>query len=250
MRTTGAYGWHLNGYTGYTTSAANFTGQPGAMSANFATSGYPSFALWNSTIPYWFVVNARRIIVVAKVSTTYQALYMGFFLPYATPSQYPYPLLIAGSSINNGGQPLYNSVNGTANNLWGSTFNTISNSSRYPLCYRTPGGVWSVLDHGAASNSGINQNVQNIRGLRPWVDTDLDLQRATIDGSGVLIPVEIQHRLSAVDRGRFGELEGVYGIPGFGQAPESIITYGGNDHLVVPNVFRSGLTDLAAIKLV
>jgi hypothetical protein len=55
------------------------------------------------------------------------------------------------------------------------------------------------------------------------VETDLDLQRATIDGSGVLIPVEIQHRLSAVDRGRFGELEGFTVYPALDKPPKILL---------------------------
>ncbi len=56
--------------------------------------------LWNSIIPYWLAVNGRRIVLSAKISTVYTSAYAGFILPYATPTQYPYPLLIAGSSYH------------------------------------------------------------------------------------------------------------------------------------------------------
>ena len=43
------------------------------------------------------VANGRRIVVVVKTGTYYECVHLGLFLPYATPAQYPYPLVVGGS---------------------------------------------------------------------------------------------------------------------------------------------------------
>jgi hypothetical protein len=53
--------------------------------------------LWDASIPYWFVVNGRRVVVVAKLNTQYEIAYLGFVDPYFTPDQWPYPLAIGGA---------------------------------------------------------------------------------------------------------------------------------------------------------
>jgi hypothetical protein len=86
------YNWRLYGATGFIAgNVLDFATQPG-------TSLPVGLSLWQASIPYWFIANGRRFMVIAKINTTYHALYAGFILPYATPSQYPYPLMIGGSN--------------------------------------------------------------------------------------------------------------------------------------------------------
>lgn len=86
---TDVYNWHLQGATGYLPLDA-WADQP-----NVSTERH--MALWNQPIPYWFVANGRRILVAARVSTRLMLIHLGFVLPYATPGQYPYPLMVMGS---------------------------------------------------------------------------------------------------------------------------------------------------------
>lgn len=246
------YGWLLNGYTGYTDSLTTFYNQPGAMSANFTgAGGPPAFPIWNSSMPYWFIVNSRRIIVVAKVGTTIQCCYLGFLTPYAMPGQFPYPLVIAGSNINNGGFPVYNDTStGRAANFMFPSTQSITGQPSHALCYRMPSGSWNLLHNSQHGLNQIENSYNNYNGLWPWVSQKIGLERNTIDGSPILTPAVLQHRNSAVDKGVLGELDGVFHVPGFGQTAESIITYSGDDYLVVNNVYRTGNGDFAAIKLV
>lgn len=83
------YGWTCQGFVSYNSALTN-SNQPGIS----PTCG---MALRNDTIPYWFLANGRRFMVIAKVSTYYMSLYAGFFLPWATPAEYPYPMYVGGS---------------------------------------------------------------------------------------------------------------------------------------------------------
>ena len=53
--------------------------------------------LWNAPIPYWFVCDGRRAVVIAKISTQYEVAVFGLLDPYYSPGQWPYPLVLGGS---------------------------------------------------------------------------------------------------------------------------------------------------------
>lgn len=235
-----AYGWRLNGYTGYQ-SGYTFYLQPGAITTG-EVQGYGSVAipLWNGTIPYWFIVSARRIMVVAKISTTYQMCYAGFYLPYASPGQYPYPLAIGGSFIGNGSQlsPRWSGTSGQSSHFWTWLANPTSS-----MLIRMPGGYW----YGDYNKGTLTPPA----GMYPFNQSDCGLMRQAVDDALVLTPAEIHQASSSpsVYSNKLGELDGVYHVAGFGVSAEDVSTFGGNDYLVVPNVFRSGVTDYAAVKL-
>ncbi|MBN2321300.1 MAG: hypothetical protein JXR49_19630, partial [Acidobacteria bacterium] len=82
----------LNGYTSYN-SGLSFYGQTGCM-----PSKGPCLPLLRvGSMPYWFVANGRRVVIVVKVSTVYVAAYLGLITPYMDPNAIPYPLMIGGS---------------------------------------------------------------------------------------------------------------------------------------------------------
>lgn len=47
----------------------------------------------------------------------------------------------------------------------------------------------------------------------------------------------------------YGELDGVFGVTGFGQSAENTVTINGIPHLVVPDVFRGGKANFHAVRL-
>jgi hypothetical protein len=246
-----SYGWYINGYSAYVGSSTTFYNQPGAMSATyFGTYGHPVTPLWNSTTPYWFIVSARRIIVVAKVSTTYQMCYAGFILPYATPAQMPYPLAIGGSCYigNVDTQPRYSGTNGRNSMLWKGVSDASYSKTNPPFYVRGLDGSWIEFSTANGSTTPQAKNSQ-VRGMHPYIQADVASRRNAVDGSAVLTPVELLSWVSTSNTNRLGEIDGVLHVPGFGQSPETIVTVSGTDHLVLPNVFRSGDSEFAAIKL-
>ena len=75
-------------FTGYV-SGDNFDDQPQAL-----LSGVPAH---NQRIDYWLSWNEQHIKMGLKVGTpVYESAYVGKFLPYARPSQFPYPIICGG----------------------------------------------------------------------------------------------------------------------------------------------------------
>lgn len=73
----------------------------------------------------------------------------------------------------------------------------------------------------------------------------LNFVRDNIDGGRPLVPCVLLSDRPHV----FGELDGLFWTTGFGTAAEAIIRDERFDHLVVPNVFRTGTKDYGAVRL-
>jgi|ADGO01.1.fsa_nt_gi hypothetical protein len=59
-------------------------------------SGLGYHPVWNTSIPYWFIANGQRVIIVTKISTVYTASYLGKILPYG--SRANGPVLLSGDA--------------------------------------------------------------------------------------------------------------------------------------------------------
>ena len=194
--------WKVRGFTGWN-SAQTFDGQYQASAACYAL-------LMQSAMPYWLVASGRRIVMVVKTGTYYEMLYLGLFLPYATPGQYPYPLLV-GASYNNAYR--WSNNDSYRHHLPKG----IGNSGVYYL----PGGEWKNVSY-------------------PWPGSWGQNARPCPDGSYPLLPLVLAG---------LGEMDGCYAVPGFGNAAENLVRVGGIDHLVVQDVFRTGYGDYWALRL-
>ena len=237
--TAGYYMWDLNGFIGFN-PANDFYTQPGAISG-----WLPMMSLWNTAIPYWFVANGRRAVVVAKISTVYQAAHLGFVLPYATPGQYPYPLLVGGSMT---GQRARNySVPPPTPRHFVDPGEDGQNNANTACMLRGPSGAWLPFQNVAYSSSEYRYD--GPRPVWPTNYTYLGNLREAPDGTYVLSPIVLTQYNSGTDHDLFGELEGVYHVSGFNNAAENLITVGGVDHLVVQNVYRTSVRDYWALRL-
>ncbi|MGH9782004.1 MAG: hypothetical protein ACRD33_09315, partial [Candidatus Acidiferrales bacterium] len=81
------FNWRLGGFTAFN-SAVVFNQQAGYVGGASQANPSPVLTLWNSSIPYWFIANGRRVIVIAKVSTVYACAYLGFMNSYMAPGAY------------------------------------------------------------------------------------------------------------------------------------------------------------------
>ncbi len=249
-----ANGWNLNGYSGYT-PGLTFYNQPGALPSGSTDPCAPSMPLWGSAIPYWFVVNGRRIIVVAKISTTFQMCYLGWFLPYASPGQFAYPMFVGGSCGGQNGA--YTGVATFNRAFWGPyQSNDTAPANDSGIVY-APGGTHIAVVQ--QFNPGSNIVNQRFSGVFPY-NTIVSIGAFTDDGHNInyiytglgsdqiLLPASI-----AVDEttyeGILGDLDGMY-FPASGGSSEDIINDGVDDYLIVQNVFRTAARELVAIKLV
>lgn len=237
--TSGYYMWDGNGFIGFDAANAFYT-QPGAISG-----WLPMMSLWNAAIPYWFVASGRRVVVVAKISTVYQALYLGFIRPYATPGQYPYPLLAGGSMTGQRGRNY--SVTSPNHRHFTDPGEDGQNNANTACMLRSASGAWLPFQ-----NSYYTSAESRYDGPRPvWPSNygTLANLREAPDGTYVLMPIVLTQYNAAADHDLFGELDGCFWVSGFNNAAENLITVGGVDHLVVQNVYRTGVRDYWALRL-
>lgn len=204
------------GFTGYVPGNP-FDSQPGAR-----LSGVPAH---NNRIDYWLTLNPQRIALAMKVGTpVYESCYVGKCLPYARPSQYPYPLVCSG--MLSGAAATRFSDTGA-----GHSIGYKGNSARLglrtndgwmnPHCY-----PWGNLEISGTSGSSASQ-------LR--------------DTGGVyhLIPIELHDNSTNL----WAALDGIFYISGFNNAVENTLTIGGEDYVVIQDVARTGFIDYYAMRL-
>lgn len=95
-----SHGWELAGMTGRN-NLTTWVGQPDISpgrhdAATSSIEGGAFVPLADTTITYWVNMTGRRIILCAKISTTYSSMYLGFIDPTGTLSELSYPLLVGG----------------------------------------------------------------------------------------------------------------------------------------------------------
>jgi len=91
-----SFSWHLAGFTGFG-SLLEWEDQPGFSYVE--PNEIPSFiSLSSGAIECWFHITPRSLKGVCRMGTTYTNFIAGFLNPYATPTEFPYPLYIGGST--------------------------------------------------------------------------------------------------------------------------------------------------------
>lgn len=212
----------------------------------------------NDTMDYWFIANGRRFIVVLKISTVFEACYCGFFLPFGTPGEYPYPMFCgasAGVSAGSTSQPesWRDDVSGHSLFPFPNTYTDSVSSANFRsgVYILNPDGTWMEC-------SSFNTFTEASLAPRAswYAQSDnymfgLDHLIAGLDdlwgGGKVLMPIHIFE--TSPSRQTFGVLQGVYRCQGIGSATEDIITVSALNHLVIQNAFRTDFNDYFAVEI-
>ena len=242
MNVTGDYdGLRLNAYTSYN-AGLSFYGQTGGM-----TERGPFLPLLRvGNMPYWFVANGRRCVIIVKVSTVYEAAYLGFITPYMDANSHPYPMLVAGSMAYHT-EPAVDSQNWRFS-LLGNNHSTFpkaypGDSSSYEDSYvtrmRRPDGYWSAF--------GFTGSVPNMHSgkIIPHQSIGTDL-RAGLDGSYPVLPINLRE---SDPINIWGELDGVGWCSGHANTVEDLIWQNNISWLVVQDVYRTSKVSYFAVKL-
>ncbi len=235
------FNWQLQGFTGYS-SIDTFDDQPGAMSVVYP----PHMLLWDDPTDYWFFANGRRIMIVAKVGgTIYEMCYLGLLLPYATPTQYPYPLVIGGTwGQPSGTDGRYSNVT-VEHSAFFDDRNTASDYAESGILKAMYGTAW------ASYNNGMTAPYSE-RHVNPWgryfSSQELAWQalKGQLDSGYTLFPVVVVNQDPVI--AMLGELHGIYGVAADTPVAEDVVTIAAEDYLVFPNVFRSEAYSYCAIK--
>lgn len=232
------YNWRLGGFTGYA-SGNTFANQPGAVTG-------PCLPLWNSNIPYWFIADGKRCIIIAKVSTVFESAYLGFIDPYPSPGQWAYPIAVGGM-LAFSSEPAATSTSWrwsyTGNEhhaFWkGYPGTALGPNSSFRL--RKPDGTWRGF------GNSFNASASYPGAIWPYQASMSDL-RANLDGSYPLFPI-IPTDNDTLAKNSFGEIAGIMATTGHANAAENTITVGRETWLVFQNAHRTTKTDYAAVRL-
>lgn len=228
------YNFLFNGATGYDASA-DYKNQPGRIT--FVNDDGPTLPLWDEPMSYWIFANGRRFVMIARVGTVYMSCYCGFIIPFGTPSEYPYPLFIGGSSGDHHAE--YTRTDGYINAFF--------NPTNYGAFLRDPGGSWlNVANRGTASGTG-GSGLAGACSIQPYEPGEI-IVRNPYDQSYPVVPCTINLGSSSI-RNVYGDLDGVFFTSGEGLASENIITVGADNYFAFQNTFRTAELEFALIKM-
>lgn len=245
--------WILQGAIGWT-SGLSFHNQQGTIPG----PNYPALGLVKPTptnanaIEYWFTGDSYYISILAKVAGTYQWCYLGWALPYATPDEWPYPLVIGGSTFVDSNvtpnAPIrYSNTDERTAAFWRPRQ---LNSNAGQLCVRSASSWVRPVERQAGARASACE------GVWPWMETAHGEQdegwryvSQNYDASYPCVDAEIVQQVGSKEGNIFGTLRGIRWVSGFGQSPENVVTIDGDDHIVAPNIFRTGTDQWCAMKV-
>lgn len=201
-------------FTGYV-AGNTFDTQPGAR-----LSGVPAH---NNRIDYWLTLNGQRIALAMKVGTpVYESAYVGKMLPYARPSQYPYPVICAGM------------LSGAAATRFSDTTHSMPyKGNRVNMALRTNDGWVQPFCYPWTNGEIANTNLSSIGQMR--------------DTGGVyhLLPIELTDFSANI----WGRLDGIFYISGFNNAVENTLVIDGVTYVVIQDVSRTSHIDYYAMRM-
>jgi hypothetical protein len=221
------YNIELRGASGYVSSSP-FAAQPIVSPPTY-------LYVWDQAMPYWFIANAQRAIVVVKVQNTYQSFYLGKILPYGTPGEWPAPIYVGGMGYIEAQR--FSEPTRNLSAFWDPIGAQISN----------PDGTWSEITNWQHNINPEQGDATNNSWPWQYDGGRLDWMSSNLDGSYTTFQGRIE--CTAPGPNVYGEYDGVCYVTGYENSSESTITIAGSTYLVVPNGFRSGLSDYACILL-
>lgn len=218
------YNINCGTFVGFVTGNT-FENQPGAY--------FAACPAHNNAITYFISVNAQRITGCFKVGTpVYEHFYVGKFLPYARPTEYPSPLVCASMLSNAQGLRFDNNTQSMP--YMGYYYETTYNR----LYIRDQAGNW----------------------IRPWVwpftnGSGAQYALAGVQGTATLVPAGSTYQLESLiicqlqngisPSNVFGEFDGIFFCSGFNNGVENVLQEGG-----ASTVDQTGLTVLQAVDAI
>ncbi len=237
------FNWEVCGFDGYQENAAFY------QQAGFHGSLY--LPLWEDSIPYWFVADGRRVIVVAKLNTQYEVAYLGLLDSYFTPDQWPYPLALGGALAFGPTVPGWESVrfrwtNDTDNHRAFPLGGPTTQSYRQPEYRQCRARDWSGVYLGFMGTAGddVPYDTEDAHFIWPAC-CGFTLLDENLDGSYQLWPAI----LNTDAPNTIGEIAGVQVVTGQGLTAETLIERGAVNWMVFHNIARTDRDDFFAVAL-
>ena len=239
------YSWKMYGATGYD-AGESYGAMPGA-------GGPAYFNLWQNVITYWFYANDRRVIIDAKCSTNYMSTYAGFFLPFALPTEYPFPYALIASYPDIEAPDLNNARNsmiadpGSGGAAWYRRRTTedwvqIENQSDSVVSIAPVSGqrpfIWP-------HKTGRTETSFAPGDPNYWSANGFHEMKLNANNESVLMQC---HIIDLDDLTVVGGLEGVFSVTGFNRTTEQVLTLGARTFKLFQRAFRNQPGDFFAVE--
>jgi len=225
------YGWRINGFTGYN-PGADFLIQPGSVAGDASPWDHHFTPMSSLAITYWLFVSPQRIMGTVLSGAIYTSFHSGWIDPYASPSQYGYPMMVGSASYS---LQAYTSTDSDLRNFW------------HPRSYDGAHVAISILDSEEWRPSNqYTRSYSDIVSLWPNNATGLQGFQTQPDGR---VPSfdQILSIYSDSQAGVYGKVEGIKCIPNLSGTitPEDLVETEavGSDpvkaNIVFQNCFRA-----------
>ncbi len=216
-----------------------FREQPGSFNESFST-GRSYVPLIDDSHTYWLVGTGRYFWVKCIIDGNPKIFGGGFYLPYALPSEFPYPIYICGNADDYNIR--YSDTNSNHMNFY-SPYVANSNTAQFSYMRHRDGQWLQILGYNPLLPSADTKayffplTLSNTGGLI-----------SNMDGSYTMIPYTLY---SGYDGGNiYGDFENVYWVSEFNITNQDIITVDGVDHIVFRNIWYSDTNrDFCALRL-
>lgn len=189
-------------------------------------SDWTCTTMHNTSLDYWFNVDGAFVVFFAKLGTNYDSGCFGFLSAYGNPNQYPYPLIVGGSTQFT--NTLLSSIDEDHSQYW--------DPGDSVLLVRCPDGVWRYWEHFGTTSAERN--------VWPWKSavtsngsSILNNLGTNIDGSYLLLDAVLHMDLPYDDV--LGVIPKIKYIPGNGNFSENTVTEGADTYIVFQNIFRT-----------
>lgn len=208
----------------------------------------------NRRIEYHIVADGRCCKIVTRISQVCSSAYLGFILPTVPPTEYPYPLCVAGSA------PLVDENNNDVFIRYSQSDNFHSSivNPLYGNCWLiTPDQTWRDFYGETYKNINTDSAYQfmypmcNYYSYSSYMQPQiLSTMGASPGGSFPLLPIEfLSYPGSSQKKNRWGALDGVYWIPGLQRAAGDKVTIAeGRSGVVFNGGFRVKTKDYFVIE--
>lgn len=197
--------------------------------------------LHRNPIEYWLTCSPRRFMGAFRHNDRWGSMYCGFIKPYGLPSQWPYPLLVAGNNIT---------TNDYKTNTNGCAFGASAVISG--MIY-LPDGKWysyPVPNTGPGGGRGAGL------GAWPWniapSATAITYRKPLVDKNGAEIYTMLPHilySLNSANYGTYGELDGLYQVTAWGASGGDILKWNGREYLLLQREMSTANGTAAAMIL-
>lgn len=154
------YNLELHGLTGYT-AGLDMVDQPGVSPGFFNASGDAQDGCYllavNTSLDYWININSYRIILIIKVGSAYFNAYLGWGNRFATETEFPYPLVVAGHTSNALASYSQSQFSSGLTDPWVSGSDTFG-----PMAVLMPNGTWYHVANATVSGTTATRKTDRV----------------------------------------------------------------------------------------